>query len=320
MRQLALDLSRPPAPTLENFAPGGNSEALAVLRAWLAKTLDERCVYLCGPSGSGKSHLVRALAQALQEGGRSVAQVGVGDLEALEGGAMLPSVVAIDDVQYLSAAGQAALFRLFHRLRDDDVRLLVAGDVPPAGLAVRDDVRTRLGAGLVLQLRLLSDEGEASDVVQEVFLKVFRNIASFRGQSSLKTWIYRITVNEAHNARRWFFRHRRREVELDTDPYESRNWKETIPDASRSPFDVAFDHEQAGIIEAALERINPVFRSAVVLRDITDLSYEEIAEVLGVSLGTVKSRILRGREALREELKGELKQGRALRLIPTAAE
>jgi RNA polymerase sigma-70 factor (ECF subfamily) len=171
-----------------------------------------------------------------------------------------------------------------------------------------------------LCLRLLSDEGEASDVVQEVFLKVFRNIGNFRGQSSLKTWIYRITVNEAHNAKRWFFRHRRREVELDTDPYESRNWKETIPDASRSPFEVAFDHEQAGIIGAALERINPVFRSAVVLRDITDLSYEEISEVLGVSLGTVKSRILRGREALREELKGELKQGGILRLVPTAAE
>ena len=158
MRQLVLDLSRPPAPTLENFAPGSNTEALAVLRAWLAETLEERCVYLCGPSGGGKSHLLRALAQALQEAGRSVAQVGDGDLETLESGAMLPSVVVIDDVQHLSAAGQAALFRLFHRLRDDDVRLLVAGDVPPAGLAVRDDVRTRLGAGLVLQLRLLSDD------------------------------------------------------------------------------------------------------------------------------------------------------------------
>ena len=158
MRQLVLDLSRPPAPTLENFAPGTNTEALAVLRAWLAETLDERCVYLCGPSGSGKSHLVRALAQALQEAGHSVAQVEADDLAALESHAMLPSVVAIDDVQRLSAAGQAALFRLFHRLRDDDVRLLVAGDVPPAGLALRDDVRTRLGAGLVLQLRLLSDQ------------------------------------------------------------------------------------------------------------------------------------------------------------------
>ena len=78
-----------------------------------------------------------------------------------------------------------------------------------------------------LALRLLNDQSEACDVVQEVFLKVFRNIGNFRGQSTLKTWIYRITVNEAHNARRWFFRHRRREVELDTDPEESRNWKET---------------------------------------------------------------------------------------------
>jgi len=171
-----------------------------------------------------------------------------------------------------------------------------------------------------LCLRLLNNEGEASDVVQEVFLKVFRNIGNFRGQSSLKTWIYRITVNEAHNARRWFFRHRRREVELDTDPYEARNWKETIPDGSRSPFDVAFDREQGSIIEAALKRINPVFRSAVVLRDITDLSYEEIAEILGVSLGTVKSRIMRGREALRQELKGELQRSHPLRLVPTTAE
>ena len=167
-----------------------------------------------------------------------------------------------------------------------------------------------------LALRLLDDPAEACDVVQEVFLKVFRNIGNFRGQSTLKTWIYRITVNEAHNARRWFFRHRRREVELDNNPDETRNWKEIVPDRGRSPFDVAFDREQHVMLEAALERINPIFREAVVLRDITDLSYEEIAEVLGVSLGTVKSRILRGREALREELAGNLKPRPALRLVP----
>ena len=171
-----------------------------------------------------------------------------------------------------------------------------------------------------LALRLLDDPSEACDVVQEVFLKVFRNIGSFRGQSSLKTWIYRITVNEAHNARRWFFRHRRREVELDTDPQETRNWKEIIPDRSRSPYDVAADREQHTMIEGALEQINPIFREAVVLRDIADLAYEEIAEVLGVSLGTVKSRILRGREALREELAGRLKNRPALRLTPNLAE
>lgn len=171
-----------------------------------------------------------------------------------------------------------------------------------------------------LAFRLLNDQADASDVVQEVFLKVFRNIGSFRGQSTLKTWVYRITVNEAHNARRWFFRHRRAEVELDTDPEENRNWKETIADGSRSPFDVTYDREQHVMIETALERINPIFREAVVLRDITDSSYEEIAEILGVSLGTVKSRILRGREALRDELAGSLKARPALRLVPKTAE
>lgn len=171
-----------------------------------------------------------------------------------------------------------------------------------------------------LAMRLLDDPSEACDVVQEVFLKVFRNIGSFRGQSTLKTWIYRITVNEAHNARRWFFRHRRREVELDTNPEETRSLKEIIPDRSRSPYDVAVDREQHVMIEAALEKINPIFREAVVLRDITDLAYEEIAEVLGVSLGTVKSRILRGREALKEQLAGSRKKRTALRLITNLAE
>ena len=171
-----------------------------------------------------------------------------------------------------------------------------------------------------LALRLLNDQSEACDVVQEVFLKVFRNVGNFRGQSTLKTWIYRITVNEAHNARRWFFRHRRREVDLDANPQEKRDWKEIIPDHGRSPFDVAFDGEQHVMIEAALERINPVFRESVVLRDITDLSYEEIAGILGVSLGTVKSRILRGREALRQELAGSLNSRPALRLVPKTAE
>lgn len=171
-----------------------------------------------------------------------------------------------------------------------------------------------------LALRLLNDPSEAADVVQEVFLKVFRNIGSFRIQSTLKTWIYRITVNEAHNARRWFFRHRSREVELDKTQEESRNLKEIIPDNGRSPFDVVFEGEQHVMLESALERINPIFRDAVVLRDIADLSYEDIAEVLNVSLGTVKSRILRGREALRAELAGSMKDKPAMRLVPKTAE
>jgi RNA polymerase sigma-70 factor (ECF subfamily) len=171
-----------------------------------------------------------------------------------------------------------------------------------------------------LALRLLSDPSDASDVVQEVFLKVFRNVDSFRGQSSLKTWIYRITVNEAHNHRRWFFRHRRNEVGLEDEGQDTRRPVDVVPDGGRSPFDYVFDHEKQRLIEAALARINPTFRASVVLRDIADLSYEEIAEVLQVSLGTVKSRILRGREALRQQLEGRLEPGPAFQWMPKTAE
>ena len=162
-----------------------------------------------------------------------------------------------------------------------------------------------------LAFRLLGDSGDAADAVQEVFLKVFRNVGHFRRQSSLKTWIYRITVNEAHNQRRWFFRHRSREVGLDGEAEEGRG--RSVADSARSPFDCAFDREKHVLIENALARINPLFREVVVLRDVEDLSYEEIAEVLQISLGTVKSRIMRGREALREGLTGRLEPEPALR-------
>ncbi len=171
-----------------------------------------------------------------------------------------------------------------------------------------------------LAIRLQNDPAGSSDVVQEVFLKVFRNIGNFRGQSTLRTWIYRITVNEAHNARRWFLRHRRCEVDLDTGPEDCRSWKDVLADQSRSPFEMTLDHERQALVEAALEQLNPVYREAVVLRDLADLGYEEIAAVLNVSLGTVKSRILRGREALRQGFAGHLDRGLAIRLVPKTAE
>ncbi len=142
-------------------------------------------------------------------------------------------------------------------------------------------------------------------MVQEVFLKVFRKVRAFRGNSSLKTWIYRIAVNEAYNHHRWFCRHQRQEITLDTSDTGS-NYVDHLTDPGRSPFDQAADHETRNLVEKALEGLNPKFRAAVVLRDIEDLSYEEIAAVLDISLGTVKSRILRGREALRKTLEGRL--------------
>lgn len=201
----------------------------------------------------------------------------------------------------------------------DDLRL-VDGLKEGADWAYEELVTRYQQPVYALALRLLTGQSEACDVAQEVFLKVFRNVGSFRGQSTLKTWIYRITVNEAHNARRWFFRHRRREVGLDSQTEDSPSWKDAIADNGRSPFEVAVDREQQLLIEAALERINPIFREAVALRDIADLSYDEIAVVLGLSLGTVKSRILRGREALRDELAGTLEPRASLRLAPETAE
>jgi len=157
-----------------------------------------------------------------------------------------------------------------------------------------------------LVYRLMADPGDAYDVVQEVFLKVFRNIGTFRGQSSLRTWIYRIAVNEVHNYRRWIFRHKRREVVIEEEQEGGRSYGDTVPDRGRSPYDRALDGEKRVMIEQALARINPAFRAAVVLRDVEDLGYEEIADILGVSLGTVKSRITRGREAMRRQLEGRL--------------
>lgn len=168
--------------------------------------------------------------------------------------------------------------------------------------------------------RLIEDPSEASDVVQDVFLKVFRNIGAFRGQSSLKTWIYRIAVNEAHNRRRWFGRHRRPEVELESDGEAGKGWLDHLHDPARSPYDLVLNEERRVAIERALAGLNPVFRTAVVLRDLEELSYEEIADVLDVSLGTVKSRILRGREALRRALMEQLEPERSLQFTPQPAE
>src|SRR5262249_27808938 len=157
---------------------------------------------------------------------------------------------------------------------------------------------------------------DAPDVVQEVFLKVFRNVGLFRGESSLKTWIYRIAVNEARNQRRWFSRHRRQEVGLESEPGEPFGFQNWLPDPGRSPFDVTLAHETRERIEEALAQVNPKFRAALVLREIEGLSYEEIAEILEISLGTVKSRILRGRDALRKSLAGRLEPVVAPRWSP----
>jgi RNA polymerase sigma-70 factor (ECF subfamily) len=157
--------------------------------------------------------------------------------------------------------------------------------------------------------RLTDDSADVPDVVQEVFLKVFRNIDSFRCDSSLKTWVYRIAVNESRNHRRWFGRHKKQEVTIEPRADETESHAEWLSDPGMSPLDLAIDHERGAMVEAALSEINPHFRAVLVLREIEGLNYDEIADILEISLGTVKSRILRGREALRQKLAQSLKHG-----------
>ncbi len=156
--------------------------------------------------------------------------------------------------------------------------------------------------------RILTDPADAADTTQEVFLKVFRGMKYFHGQSSLKTWIYRIAIHEASNRRRWWFRHKSKETSVE--PMEQGSSEHPMfatearafVDKRKSPFDNAADHELKLRVETELRKVVEPYRTAIVLRDIEELSYEEIAEITQVSLGTVKSRITRGRDALRKRL------------------
>ncbi|HXN21661.1 MAG TPA: sigma-70 family RNA polymerase sigma factor [Candidatus Dormibacteraeota bacterium] len=159
-----------------------------------------------------------------------------------------------------------------------------------------------------LILGMLGNVSDAADATQEVFLKAFRGIRSFRSGSSLKTWLYRIAVREALNQRRWFWRHHRQQTSIDAETLEGSKPFE-LEDLAASPFEQLETHEVQIAVRGALEKVPEVFRSAVILRDLEGLSYEEVAEVLDVSVGTVKSRILRGRRVLREVLEPLLGEG-----------
>jgi len=161
-----------------------------------------------------------------------------------------------------------------------------------------------------LVYRVVNDPADAADTTQEVFLKVFRGMRHFHGESSLKTWIYRIALHEAANRRRWWFRHKAHEtpiepVEADGNEY---GLEDRLADPGESPFDSLAHAEVKAEVEKGLHDVSEPFRTALILRDLEEMSYEEIAEVLQVSLGTVKSRITRGRQALRRRLTGYVRE------------
>ena len=152
-----------------------------------------------------------------------------------------------------------------------------------------------------LVYRIVTDPSDAADTTQEVFLKVFRGMKHFHGESSLKTWIYRIAVHEASNRRRWWFRHKAKEMSMEPSDNEgvASAMRNRLVDEHDSPFDNVMHEEVRVRVEEELRQISEPYRTTVILRDLEEMSYEEIAEITEVSLGTVKSRLTRGREALR---------------------
>jgi RNA polymerase sigma-70 factor (ECF subfamily) len=155
-----------------------------------------------------------------------------------------------------------------------------------------------------LLARTVQDREVAADLVQEVFVKVFRGVGGFHGESSLRTWIYRIALHEASNHRRWWTRHRQAEIPIEQEMVESESGqpvrlKELLEDPAESPYELVLHRENKARVEAALSKVPEPFRSTLILRDIEGFVYEEVAELQGVNLGTVKSRLVRGRAALK---------------------
>ena len=162
-----------------------------------------------------------------------------------------------------------------------------------------------------LVYRILDDPSDAADTTQEVFIKVFRGIRRFQADSSLKTWIYRIALHEASNQRRWWFRHKARETSIEPNSSSQDDgytlaWRDLLVDDTKSPLDNVYDEELRARVETELKSVAEPYRTTVILRDLEGLSYEQIADVMEISLGTVKSRLMRGREALRKRLQRHL--------------
>jgi len=157
MRQLILDLIPAPPPTLENFAAGANAAALTALAAWLAPENRETCLFLWGEAGAGKTHLLRACTDSAFVD--AVEDPSLASLTSLAGDAAEEArFLSVDNVEALAADGQVALFNHFNRLRATGGRLLAAASLPPLQLRLREDLRTRLGSGLIYRLHALSED------------------------------------------------------------------------------------------------------------------------------------------------------------------
>jgi RNA polymerase sigma-70 factor (ECF subfamily) len=219
--------------------------------------------------------------------------VSFGEPIALRGHAELDEVAEATPVD----ARAAAEAQFIERLR--------AGEAAAFNRLVED----RSGEVYALLYRLTEDTEEARDLTQETFLRAFQAIAHFRGDADLRTWLYRIAINQARNRWRWWRRRKREQtVSLDaSDNHESQSLGLRLYDTSQAdPEQMTLAHEREQQLRMALRSLGSSYREAVILRDIEGLSYEQIAATLEISVGTVKSRIARGRLELRRKLESSL--------------
>ena len=174
--------------------------------------------------------------------------------------------------------------------------------------AFEEWVADRSGEIYGLLLRLTENSEEARDLTQETFLRAFQSIGRFRGEADLRTWIYRIAINQARNRWRWWRRRRRDStVSLDaTQGQDNQPLITTLVESSDNPEQQTLAHEREVALRAALQKLGGAYRETVILRDIEGFTYEEIAATLGINVGTVKSRLARGRQELRRRLEGSL--------------
>ena len=171
-------------------------------------------------------------------------------------------------------------------------------------------VNERSGEIYGLLYRLTENVEEARDLTQETFLRAFQSIDHFRGESDLRTWIYRIAINQARNRWRWW-RRRRRDATVSIDAPEIGGGRLGLmatlkSTTAKDPEQDTLANERERALKKALGTLKRVYREAVILRDIEGFAYEEIATTLDISVGTVKSRLARGRQELRRKLEGSL--------------
>jgi RNA polymerase sigma-70 factor (ECF subfamily) len=174
--------------------------------------------------------------------------------------------------------------------------------------AFEELVTKRSGEIYGLLFRLTENSEEARDLTQETFLRAFQSIGGFRGDADLRTWLYRIAINQARNRWRWW-RRRRRDSTVSLDATQGQSGQTligTLAESSENPEQQTLAHERELALRSALQKVGRAYRETVILRDIEGFTYEEIATTLGINVGTVKSRLARGRQELRRKLEGSL--------------